>query len=299
MATIQWYPGHMAKARREVGERIRQVDVVMELVDARIPSASRNPVLHELIGDRPRLVVLTREDMADPQMTNLWIRFFEDRGWQAVAVDAQRGRGLGRIAPAVRKLAAPAVERWRRRGVRNRPVRAMILGIPNVGKSSLINRLAGRTAAKTGDLPGVTRSQQWIRVGGDFELLDTPGILWPKFEDPETGLLLAATGAIKEEILPVEEVALFILERLRADYPLPLEERYGPLPGAREEWLAAVGRRRGLLLPGGEVHIRGAAELICREFRSGRLGRVTLERPPASNGGEKNRPPNFDPGGGA
>jgi ribosome biogenesis GTPase A len=253
----------------------------MELVDARIPLASRNPVLQELIGEKPRLIVMTRHDMADPDATEAWIRFFSRGGVKAVSVDAQTGKGLSAISPAVRELAAPAIEKWQKRGIRNRPVRAMILGIPNVGKSSLINRLARRTAAKTGDLPGVTRSQQWIRVGTAFELLDTPGILWPKFEDPVTGLLLAATGAIKEEILPVDEVAVFLLRRLRADYPERVTQRYGALPDSPDQWLEEIGRRRGLLLAGGQVNAWAAAELVCREFRTGRLGRVTLERPPA------------------
>lgn len=280
----------MAKARREVATAIRWVDVVLELVDARIPSASRNPVLGELIGDKPRLIVMTRDDLADPDVSRRWIGFFARQGGRAVAVDARSGRGLRGIGGAVRELAAPSVERWKKRGVRNRGVRVLILGIPNVGKSSLINRLAGRSAAKTGDLPGVTRAQQWIRTSEGFELLDTPGILWPKFEDPETGLLLAATGAIKEEILPLEDVAVFLFKRLQLTYPRALAGRYGDLTGEPEDWLEQVGKGRGLLMAGGRVNVAAAAELVCREFRTGRLGRISLEKPPdeaASEGVDK------------
>lgn len=277
----------MARARRQVADALRLVDAVLELVDARIPAASRNPILAELIGQKPRLIVMTREDMADRGVTREWIDYFARRGQPAIAVDARGGRGLSRLGPVVRELAEPTVEKWNKRGIRNRAIRTLVLGIPNVGKSSLINRLAGRSAARTGDLPGVTRNQQWIRTTAGFELLDTPGILWPKFEDPETGLLLAATGAIKEEVLPLEEVAVFLLKTLWTSYPSALVDRYGGLSGTPAEWLEQIGKARGLLAGGGRVNISAAAELVCREFRTGRLGRISLQRPPAAPNGSR------------
>jgi ribosome biogenesis GTPase A len=281
MTTIQWFPGHMAKARRQVSEQLKKVDVVMELLDARIPHSSRNPMMEEIIRDKARLIVLTREDLADPEKTAAWVRHFRGQDLPAVPVDAMSGQHLNDVVREARKLAESKMAVLAKRGIRPRAVRAMILGIPNVGKSSLINRLARRSAAKTGDRPGVTRAQQWIKVGTDFELLDTPGILWPKFDDPRVGLRLAATGAIKDEMIDPEPVAAFILQWLPRAYPGLLEQRYKleTLPETVEELLTRIGEKRGYIRGGGVVDTRGVAELVVREFRSGIIGRVTLELP--------------------
>ena len=279
---IQWFPGHMAKARRQVEEKIKMVDVVLELLDARLPQSSRNPLIDRLVGDRPRIVLMMKSDLADEAVTDEWIRFFRGRDVEAVPIDVGKRRQIAEIPRAADRLLEKKKAALERKGIRFQRVRAMVLGIPNVGKSTLINRLAGRSAARTGDRPGVTRGQQWIRVGNSMEILDTPGILWPKLEDPRVGLRLAASGAIREEILPLEEVALFLLRYLRERYPERLRERYRleDLPAAEgADLLEAVGRRRGCVAKGGAIDWEKAAEIVLRDFRSGRFGRVSLERP--------------------
>lgn len=272
----------MAKARRQVEEKIKLVDVVLELLDARLPQSSRNPLIDQLVGGRPRIVLMMKSDLADDAVTAEWVRFFSGRGIEAVSIDAGNRRHIAEIPRIADRLLEEKKAAFERKGIRFRRIRAMVLGIPNVGKSTLINRLAGRSAAKTGDRPGVTRGQQWIRVGNTMEILDTPGILWPKLEDPRVGLRLAASGAIREEILPLEEVALFLLRYLRERYPERLRERYGfeELPSAEgADLLEAVARRRGCVGKGGAIDWEKASEIVLRDFRSGRFGRISLERP--------------------
>ncbi len=276
---IQWFPGHMAKARRQVEEKLHQVDLVMELLDARLPLSSRNPLIDELVGRRPRIVLLTKSDLADPAVNQKWLRYFQDQETPALLIDAQTGTGVNGILPLARELLQTKMVAQRKKGIRSSRMRGMILGIPNVGKSSLINRLAKRSATKTGDRPGITRAEQWIRVG-TLELLDTPGILWPKFDDPIVGLRLAASGAIKEELLPTEEVALYLLDHLLSHYPQGFVDRYGPFPkGEGLLLLEQVGRKRGCMQRGGTVDLERAAEALLRDFRTGKLGRISLERP--------------------
>ncbi|MFZ5652241.1 MAG: ribosome biogenesis GTPase YlqF [Bacillota bacterium] len=278
---IQWFPGHMSKARRLLQENLKLVDVVVEVVDARIPSSSRNPMLEETIGKKPLLVALNKADLADPGLTLRWESYFNKKGFAAVSVDSVRGAGVGRIIAGVKQLAGRKTVSLGASGRLPRPPRCMIVGIPNVGKSFLINRLAGKKAARTGNKPGVTRGQQWIRLG-DVELLDTPGILWPKFEDPEVGYRLAVTGAIKEQVFDVEAVAGRMAGWLAQNHREKLEERYRiEVPGdwEPEKILGLVGQSRGLFLQGGKLDTYKAAVLLLKEFREGKLGRFTLESP--------------------
>ena len=279
--TIQWFPGHMAKARREVTEKLKLVDIVMELVDARLPLSSRNPMMNEIVPHKPRLILLNKADLADPRVTDQWVRYFAEQGLDAVPINAIKGEGLPKAANEAKRLFAPKMEAMRKKGIRPRATRAMILGIPNVGKSSLINRMAKKTIAKTGDRPGVTQAQQWIKVGKDFELLDTPGILWPKFEDPLVGLKLAASGAIKEEILDTEPIAIFIVRFMQERYPGVLEVRFNveSLPEDPRAALEEIGRKRGFLRAGNTIDMEATWKLMIREFRGGQLGRLSLERP--------------------
>lgn len=286
--TIQWFPGHMAKARRQIEEKLKLLDLVIELLDARIPLASRNPMIDQIVRHKPRLVLLNKADLADPEVTGRWVKHFAAE-WklEALPVDASSGTRVQEIVSRSQEITREKTEKQLRRGMKPRPLRALIVGIPNVGKSTLINRLAGRKAAATGDRPGVTKAQQWIKVGGGMELLDTPGILWPKFEDPEVGLKLAATGAIKEEILAIEEVALYAVKFLIARYPEALKQRYNlaglPEPaggnGPAVEVMEEIGRRRGCLQKGGTVDLEKASGVILKDLRSGALGRISMEHP--------------------
>lgn len=279
--TIQWFPGHMAKARREVTEKLKIIDVVLELLDARLPFSSRNPMIDQIIATKPRIVLLNKADLADPQLTKQWIDYFQKQNIKALAIDAQSGHGVGQIASECKQLMADMLQKRAEKGMQPRAIRALIVGIPNVGKSSLINRLANRHIAKTGDRPGITKAQQWIKVGRDLELLDTPGILWPKFEDQQVGLRLAASGAIKDEILDHQEVALFALKFLKEHYPNQLQERFklDSLPDDLVELLESIGRRRGCLQRGGMIDYDKASETVLRELRLGKLGRITFEVP--------------------
>jgi ribosome biogenesis GTPase A len=282
----------MTRAKRQIIDKLKLIDVVFELIDARIPQSSRNPMIDEMVGSKPRLVLLNKADLADPDRTAIWCSHFRSLGHEALAIDASSGAGVKEIAGKTRELLRPQMEKRAAKGMKPRPPRALIVGIPNVGKSTLINRLAGRNVAATGDRPGVTKGQQWIRTGGELELLDTPGILWPKFDDPLAGKRLAMTGAIKEEVLHVDEVACFALQTLVADYGNALRERYGltdlpvslPDMQAAVEMLEAIGRRRGCLAGGGQVDYEKAAGVVLRDLRSGKLGRLTLELPEPAAG---------------
>ncbi len=288
---IQWFPGHMAKAKRLMAEQLRGIDVVVELADARLPVSSRSPVLDELARNKPRLLVLTRVDLADPHCTERWIERFQREGVTAVAVDARTGQGLRAFKRALDTLVQAKRDRLRARGIEKVVTRGMICGIPNVGKSTFVNQLAGRAVARTGNLPGVTRSLQWIRVG-HTELLDTPGVLAPKLADDEQGLKLAASGAIKEEIFEASEVCAYVLAYLSERYPDALTRRYGlrvdkPIAWttiqevwpAVEPWFEQIGRARGALVAGGAIDEERVAKTVIHDLQEGRLGPVTLEWP--------------------
>lgn len=279
---INWYPGHMKKASRMMEDSLKLVDAVVELRDARIPESSRNPDIERISGDKPRLIVLNRADQADPKVTALWRSALTGNGVMALEMDCRSGKGVGSFPAAARTLLKDLIERSEAKGQVGRVLRFMVLGIPNVGKSSFINRLAGRKAAVTSDRPGVTRGKQWITLSGGIQLLDTPGILWPKFESEQVGLSLAWTGAINDDILDIELVASKLMERLQTLYPGAVEERYriAPEPDSRGyELLELAGRKRGFLVSGGEVNTERMARVLLDEFRSGKLGRITLERP--------------------
>ncbi|MFV8827130.1 ribosome biogenesis GTPase YlqF [Alkalihalobacterium sp. APHAB7] len=279
--TIQWFPGHMAKARREVTEKLKLIDVVIELLDARVPMSSRNPMIDEIVAHKPRLVLLNKADLADQRVTDEWKNFFTKQDVKVLSIDSQSGKGVSAISPSCKELATPLLEKMKARGMKPRAIRAMILGIPNVGKSTLINRLAVKKIAKTGDRPGVTKQQQWIKVGNEMELLDTPGILWPKFEDQAIGFRLAATGAIKDELLDFQDVALFVLNYLKERYEGQVKERFklDEIPPEGLQLFDEIGKKRGFLQSGGYIDYDKTAEVILRELRSGKLGRITLETP--------------------
>jgi ribosome biogenesis GTPase A len=280
--TIQWFPGHMAKARREVTEKLKLIDIVFEIVDSRIPNSSRNPMIDEIIQHKPRIILLNKEDMADPSKTKQWIEHFKQQGMPAIPINSQTGSGLNAITKEAKILLEDKFNKMRAKGIlRPRAIRAMVVGIPNSGKSTLINRLAGKNIAKTGNTPGVTRSQQWIKVGKEMELLDTPGILWPKFEDQIVGYNLALTGAIKDTILNLQDIAVFALRFLAANYPERLEERYGfkEIPEDIVEMFDVIGKNRGCLMGGGMIDYDKTAEVIIRDIRGLQLGRLSLETP--------------------
>ena len=281
--SLQWYPGHMRKAERLVKENLKLVDVVVELLDARIPLSSANPVLREIVGDKPRVIVLNKADLADEAATRAWVKYFAEQELVAVPVDAVKGRGIKELVQAIAKCAKPKTDKLVQHGAKARAARCMILGIPNVGKSSLINRLSGGTKTKVENRPGVTRAKQWIRLGAQLELLDMPGILWPKFEDQQAALHLAFTGAINDNVYDVASVVLLLLNTLREEYPADLVARYrleGDLPSGTE-LLEEIGRRRGCLRAGGKIDYEKAEQIVLTDFRSGHLGRVTLDAVPA------------------
>ena len=280
--SIQWYPGHMTKTRRQLAEDLKLVDCVCELLDARIPRASRNPDIAALCGDKPRMVLLNRSDLADEAATQAWLRWFRDQGRVAIATDCKSKQGVAAFQPAVERLLAEKLRRYREKGQQGRAQRAIIVGIPNVGKYTFINQVSGRKGAKAENRPGVTRGKQWVTVGRQLLLLDTPGILWPKFEDPQVGLLLACTGAVKDDVVDVEGLACRLAELLWRRYPERLRARYGlesapDAPGYR--LLEDLGRRRGFRIRGGEVDTERAARVLLDEYRSAKLGRLTLEAP--------------------
>lgn len=277
---FQWYPGHMTKAKRMMQENIKLIDLVIELVDARIPVSSRNPDIDELGKNKSRLILLNKADLAEDKWNDAWAEYFREKGFFVVKVNSKKGGGLKSIQGVIQEACKEKMERDRKRGILNRPVRAMVVGIPNVGKSTFINALAGKACAKTGNKPGVTKGKQWIRLNKQVELLDTPGILWPKFEDQEVGLRLAFIGSIKDEILNTEELAAELIKFLNANYPGVLEEKYGVEPSDDAYvLLASIARSRNCLLKGSELDTEKAALLLLDDFRNGKLGRLTLEYP--------------------
>ncbi|MBW7574023.1 ribosome biogenesis GTPase YlqF [Caproiciproducens faecalis] len=281
--TIQWFPGHMTKTKRQIEKSLKLVDVAAEIIDARIPVSSRNPVLNELIQNKPRVILMNKCDMADPIQTNRWIDFYKTQGIPAIAIDCRTGRGLNGFMPLVKNVLSDRIASWEAKGMVGRQIRVMIVGVPNVGKSSLINRLAKNSKANVEDRPGVTRSNQWFTIGKGFELLDTPGVLWPKFEDKAVGERLAFTGAVKDEVVDTEHLASRLLEVLRDSYPSELRTRYKlegtDMTGLKGyEMLELIGKKRGMLISGGEIDVERASIMVLDEFRSAKLGRITLEQ---------------------
>ena len=277
--TIQWFPGHMAKARREVTEKLKLVDIIFELVDARLPLSSRNPMIDQVINQKPRLLILNKHDMADEGETRKWLAYFEERGDKAVAINSFEGKNLQAVNKAAQEILKEKWDRMKAKGMKPRAIRAMIVGIPNVGKSTLINRLAKKNLAKTGNTPGVTKAQQWIKVGKEIELLDTPGILWPKFEDQEIGYKLALTGAIKDTITNMEDLAVYALRFLALHYPERMEERY-KISSVSEDLVETfdhIGKLRRVYAQGGEIDYDQVALLIVRDIRDQHLGKLTFD----------------------
>ena len=287
---IQWYPGHMTKTRRQIEADLKLVDIVVEIIDARIPASSRNPDIDAICAGKPRLIVLNRADQADPAQNRAWGVYFRSRGRSVLETDARSGRGINQFSAVVQEVLKDQIARWREKGQTGRPVRAMVVGVPNVGKSTFINKVARKKSAKAGDRPGVTRGKQWVHVDQGLDLLDTPGILWPKFEDEATGMNLAYTGAVKDEIMDVETLGCHFMVLLGERYPQALMDGYrlSELP-AREEgendaaWgyrlLQAAAAKRGMRISGGEVDTERMARVLLDEYRGGRLGRFTLELP--------------------
>ena len=277
--TIQWFPGHMAKARRQIEENLNLVDLVMELVDARAPLSSQNPMLQQVIKEKPKLVVLMKKDLADQNETDRWLDYFQKNDIPALAVDVNDKANIQQTIQMAKRIDQKNMENLLKRGAKARPVRAMIIGIPNVGKSTLINRFANRKIAKIGDRPGVTKHQLWIKLNKDFELLDTPGVLWPKFEDQEVGIKLAAIGTIKDQLLSLQDIAAYVIKYMLEHYPRSLEDRYGLDTELEDMWdiFETIGRKRGALESGGHVNFDKVAEIVLGDLRSGRLGQITLE----------------------
>ena len=276
---IQWYPGHMTKAKRTMKEYIKLIDLIIELVDARAPLASRNPDIDELGAGKARMILLNKSDLANERQNEAWTKWFQEQGYAVVKVNSRSGAGLKQIQGTVREACKEKIERNRRKGIINRPIRAMVAGIPNVGKSTFINSIAGKACTKTGNKPGVTKGNQWIRLNKELELLDTPGILWPKFEDQKVGLYLAFIGSINDNILNQEELAMELLKFLLVNYPEALKERYQIAGEDEVGALTQIARIRACLSKGGEFDLPKAAAILLDDFRSGKLGRITLEFP--------------------
>ena len=280
---LQWFPGHMAKTRRLLKDNIKLVDVVIELVDARLPMSSRNPEIDAIVGFRPRIVVLNKSDMADKNTNKKWIAYFNSKNIPAVEISSLSGQGIKNIDREIEKVLAEKFKKDEARGIKRHAVRMMVAGIPNVGKSSFINKISGRAAAKTGNRPGITQTKQWIRIDGKYELLDTPGILWPKFEDKEAAKRIAFTGGIKDEIMDIEELAYYLVEYLKENYPGNLRERYNLEDGFESmdsyELLELIGRKRGCIISGGRVDTLRTSNLILDDFRSAKIGNISLETP--------------------
>lgn len=280
--TVQWFPGHMAKTRRIIKESLNFVDGVVELVDARIPYSSSNPELDSIIKNKPRIVLLNKCDVAEPNATKLWIDYYKSRGMYAIPVDCKTGNGLNQFIPTAKLALSKVVERNTAKGMAGKPLRLMVVGIPNTGKSSFINRMAGKNRAKVADKAGVTRQQQWFAVGNSIELLDTPGVLWPKFDDSEVGDKLAFTGAVKDEVTDLETLSCRLLESLAKTRPKSIIERYKISDiDDKQGWeiLEMIGKKRGFLIKGGEIDYERTAVIVCDEFRGGKLGKITLELP--------------------
>ncbi len=284
----QWFPGHMAKAMRMMQEHIKLIDLLVEIVDARAPLSSRNPEVAKLARGKFCMILLNKADLADPGANKAWAEYFASQGISAVELDARQSKGMTEIRSRMREACREKIERDKKRGIKNRPIRAMVCGIPNVGKSTFVNSLAGRGAAKTGNKPGVTKGKQWISLEGNLELLDTPGVLWPRFEDPRAGRHLAFLGSIKDDILPVEEMAWELYQALESDYGDRIEARYGLRPqGNGEEVLGQLALARNCLAKGGGPDLARFSALLVEDFRSGRLGRISLERPETGPAGER------------
>lgn len=281
--TVQWFPGHMAKTRRLIKESLSRVDCVTEILDARIPLSSRNPEIGDITAGKPRIILLNKCDMADEKVTAAWIKYFRSTGAEAMAVDCRSGRGLNGYTALVRKVLADKIQANNDRGMVGKALRVMVVGIPNTGKSSFINKMAGKVRAKVADRPGVTTSNQWFFIGNGIELLDTPGVLWPKFDDPLVGDRLAFIGSVKDTVLDVETMAVRLLEVLRDGYSDRLIERYklGSIEGL-EAWeiLELIGKKRGMLISGGEIDTERAAVMLLDEYRGGKLGKISMEFPP-------------------
>ena len=283
LKSIQWFPGHMTRTKRRIEAQLKLIDAVAVLLDARVPYSSCNPDLRSIINNKPRLVILNKCDMADPAETKKWLELFREKGTAAIALDCRSGKGMNGFVPAVRTVLAEKLEGWKAKGMSGRTIKVMVVGIPNVGKSSFINRLAGQNRAKVEDRPGVTRGNQWFTVSKGFDLLDTPGVLWPKFDDKSVGEKLAYIGSVKDDILDTEHLAGRLLEYLRDNFPDALSARYKltaeEMTGAQGyEMLELVGRKRGMLISGGEINTERAASTVLDEFRSAALGRITLDR---------------------
>lgn len=281
--SIQWFPGHMTKTRRQIEASLKMVDAVAEIIDARIPVSSRNPVLNELIQNKPRVILMNKCDMADPAQTARWIEHYQSQGIPAIAIDCRTGKGLNSFIPLIKNVLHDRIAAWEAKGMVCRQIRIMIVGIPNVGKSSLINRMAKNSKANVEDRPGVTRSNQWFSIGKGFDLLDTPGVLWPKFEDKLVGERLAFTGAVKDDVLDMQQLAGRLLEVLRDSYPNALNLRYkidsADITAMKGyEILELIGKKRGMLISGGEIDTERASIMLLDEFRSAKLGRITLEQ---------------------
>lgn len=282
MQNIQWFPGHMKKTERQIKESLSLVDAVAEIVDARIPDSSRNPALSEIIADKPRIILLNKCDIADKSATDRWIKHYKEQGILALPLDCRSGKGVENFIKEVKNLLAEKLEAYDKKGMVGKPLRVMIVGIPNVGKSSFINRMSKMVKAKVADRPGVTRGNQWFKIDDRLELLDTPGVLWPKFDDPRVGEKLAFTGAVKDDVVDVELLAVRLLECMTAEYPERLTERYKVQPADYEdayELLCAIGKKRGMMVRGGEVDTLRAATVLLDEYRGGKLGLITLEMP--------------------
>lgn len=286
---INWYPGHMAKARRLIEENLRVIDVVIELVDARIPWSSTNPMIQQLIGQKPSVLVLNKADLADPEAVREWEQYYKQQGRRVLSLNSKDGKGVKQLVSLVRMLAEPKLQHWKARGLKTRSVRTMILGIPNVGKSTLINKLTRRNAAKTADRPGETKGKQWVHLGGQLDLLDTPGVLWPKLENQISACRLAATGAISDTVFDMETVITTLITELAAAYPEAVRERFklADLSGAPLAIIEEIGRRRGCLAAGGIVDMEKTYKLILKEYREGKIGAISLDRvEDMSKGGE-------------
>lgn len=287
IVSVQWFPGHMTKTRRMMEKNLKLVDLVVEITDARIPSSSRNPEVDKIINNKPRILLLNKADSADEAATQKWLAYYRKQGITAIPTDCRSGKGLGVFIPTIREVLAEKVARWNAAGMTGRTIRLMIVGIPNVGKSSLINRLAGGRKAKVEDRPGVTRGKQWVTMESDAELLDMPGVLWPKFEDKLAGERLAFTGAVKDDVLDIEHLAVRLLEVLQPNYSGVIAERYKldaetVADMDSYELLGAIARKRGMLISGGNVNTERAAIMLVDEYRSGQMGRITLELPPVT-----------------
>lgn len=279
---IQWFPGHMTKAKRMMESQIKLVDVVVEMLDARIPRSSTNPMLQNILGSKPKVIALNKLDMADKAQTDLWIEKIKNSGLPVCKLDCATGKGVKQLISVIQLAAKPVIDKWLKKGVRNRPVRVMIVGIPNVGKSTLINRLVGKNKVMAADRPGVTRGQQWVTIAKGLELLDTPGVLWPKFEDPSVGFALAATGAIKEDVFDRESAVELLIDFLLKNYPQELATKYAVSLEEGDDVnavMAKIATSRGCLKAGGLLDIDKVVQLVLRDFRAGRIGRFTIDKP--------------------